>query len=151
MRNAPSVTYPVGRSVFCACLMCGVAGLGLLIVLVGSIYGSWRATLACGVVWCVWVAVAMWAWRRMPQGLLAWQSGRARPGGALGVLGSWSWASEAYQEGVALKDVERVYDFQLAMLLRLHNPDGARTWIWVERAAEPSRWLVLRRALLAHA
>ena len=42
-------------------------------------------------------------------------------------------------------------DLQRAMLLRLHNPDGARTWIWVERLAEPSRWLDLRRALLAHA
>ena len=76
---------------------------------------------------------------------------RMRPEAPQGSSGVWSWASEAYREGVELKRVERVYDLQRAMLLRLHNPDGARTWIWVERLAEPSRWLDLRRALLAHA
>ncbi|WP_157538908.1 hypothetical protein [Hydrogenophaga flava] len=151
MRNAPSVTYPAGRSSFCARLMCGAGLLGLLAVLMGFIYGSWRTAVFCGVVWCVWLLLAMWTWRRMPRGKLAWQSDRVRSEVPLGSSGVWFWASEAYQEGVELNRVERVYDLQRAMLLRLHNPDGACTWIWVERLAEPTRWLDLRRALLAHA
>jgi hypothetical protein len=151
MRNAPSVTYPVGRSAFCARLLFGVAAMGLLGVLMSVIYGTWRTTLTTSVAWCVWGTVALWAWRRMPRGQLVWHSDRVQPEGPQGVQGVWSWASEAYQEGVALKQVERVYDLQLAMLLRLRNPDGARTWVWVERVAEPARWLELRRALLAHA
>ncbi|WP_066153367.1 hypothetical protein [Hydrogenophaga pseudoflava] len=151
MRNAPSVTYPVGRSSFYARLMWGAGVSGLLGVLMSFVYGSWRTAVFCGVVWCLWLLGSMWAWRRMPRGKLAWQSDRMRPEAPQGSSGVWSWASEAYREGVELKRVERVYDLQRAMLLRLHNPDGARTWIWVERLAEPSRWLDLRRALLAHA
>lgn len=151
MRNAPSVMYPVGRSVFCARLMWGAAGLGLLGVLMGLIYGSWRSAMVCGVVWCLWLSMMTWSWQRMPRGRLAWQSDRMPTDALKEVPGIWSWASEAYQEGVELKRVERVYDLQRAMLLRLHNPDGARIWIWVERLAEPARWLDLRRALLAHA
>ncbi|MFC3684997.1 hypothetical protein [Hydrogenophaga luteola] len=151
MRNAPSVTYPVGRSSFCAHLMWGAALFGLLGVFMGVVYESGRAAMVCGVVWSVWCVVAMWAWRRMPRGQLAWQSDRMRAESSPELSGVWSWVSEAYQEGVELNRVERVYDLQRAMLLRLHNPDGACTWVWVERLAEPSRWLDLRRALLAHA
>ncbi|MDQ7743256.1 hypothetical protein [Hydrogenophaga pseudoflava] len=150
MRNAPSVTYPVGRSVLCVRLMDAVAGLGLLGVLVGGIQGSWRVALVCSLVWGLWVVVALWARQRMAQGTLAWLPDQV-PEGPSGEPGVWSWASGAYQEGVALKRVERIYDLQRAMLLRLHNPDGARTWIWVERGTEPGRWLDLRRALVAHA
>lgn len=151
MHNAPSVTYPVGRSVWYARLMGGVAVLGLLGVVLGGVYGSWRAALVCGPVWGLWLAAALWARRRLPQGKLSWLPDRVEPDGPLGAPGVWSWASGAYRQGVALKRVERVYDLQRAVLLRLHNPDGACTWIWVERSTEPGRWLDLRRALVAHA
>lgn len=120
-------------------------------VLMGGIYGSWGTAMVCGVVWCGWLLGAVRAWRRMPRGRLAWQPDRVQAEAPQGLPGIWLWASEAYQEGVALKKVERVYDLQRAMLLRLHNPDGACIWIWVERLADPARWLDLRRALLAHA
>lgn len=65
--------------------------------------------------------------------------------------GEWVWSSAAYLEGVTLRRVERVYDLQAWMLLRLHNPDGARIWAWVERSADLRCWDDLRRALVAHA
>ena len=151
MRNAPSVTYPVGRSAFCTRLMLGIAALGLMGVILEAGYGTWRSALAGGVAWCAWSMVAVWGWWRQREGRLAWLADRVRPEDPLGLPGVWHWVSEAYKEGVALSRVERVYDLQSTMLLRLHNPDGACTWVWVERSRDPARWLDLRRVLMAHA
>lgn len=150
MRNAPSVKYLVGRSSFCARLMLGIAGLGLLGVALGAGYGSFHSTWAGGVAWCAWAMVAGWAWWRQPQGQLRWEADLVRPEDPQGMPGVWFWGSDASFEGVALKHVERVYDLQSTMLLRLHHPDGTDLWIWVERVVNPARWIDLRRVLMAH-
>lgn len=153
MHSAPSVTYPVGRSVFLARLSFGIAGLGLLAVALCVVYGAWSPAALLGLAWCGWAVVAWRSWTRQAQGHLVWRaSGDQRrdadsPAGG----GAWSWSSAAYQEGVGLRRVERVYDLQVWVLLCLHNPDGARTWVWAERRSDPLRWDDLRRALCAHA
>jgi toxin CptA len=150
MRNAPSVKYPVGRSAFCAHLMLGIAGLGLLGVVLGAGYGALPPGWVGGVAWCAWSTAAMWAWWRQPRGQLVWEADLARPDDPLGMPGAWFWVGGARLEGVALKQVERVYDLQSTMLLRLSHNGGAGSWIWVDRSADPVRWLDLRRALMAH-
>jgi hypothetical protein len=139
MHSAPSVSYPVGRSVVLAGLLAAAAALGMVAVFAGVAYLSWAGAATAGLAWCGWVASSLWAWGRQPHGQLSWRAG------------TWSWVSEAYREGVGLLRVERVYDLQGAILLRLHNADGARTWVWVERRGDPARWHDLRRALIAHA
>lgn len=153
MRSAPSVRYPVGRSLFCGSLLIATGVLGLVAVLLGWHHGGGASGGMVAVVWLLWLTGSVAAWRRQPQGVLLW-----RPPGDPGALDKdalpddgWFWSSAAYREGVALRRVERVYDFQAAMLLRLYNPDGASSWAWVERRSDPPRWSDLRRALWAHA
>jgi hypothetical protein len=153
MRTAPSVRYPVGRSVFWGGLLGVLSALGLVAVVLGARYGGVESGATVGAVWILWLVGAVLAWRRQPQGSLHWQppAGVAVPDPGLPGAGGWSWSSAAYREGVSLLRVERVYDFQITVLLRLHNPDGATSWAWVERRADPARWSDLRRALWAHA
>lgn len=153
MRSAPSVTYPVGRSVLWLGLLMVAGFLGMVALVLGAFYdlGFWG--LLGSIAWLIWGVAGIQAWRRQPQGRLAWVPFRGHgletslPPSA----GHWSWSSAAYLEGVVLRRVERVHDLQAWMLLRLHNPDGARTWVWVERRSDPDRWDDLRRALWAHA
>lgn len=154
MRSAPSVSYPVGRSVLLSRLLWLLGFLGLVAVSLGALYGTAFGALVSAVAWAAWGGLMTVVWRRQPQGRLAWAASRQphavdplRPAQA----GNWSWFSSAYLEGVVLQRVERVHDLQAWMLLRLHNPDGARTWVWVERRSDPVRWDDLRRALWSHA
>lgn len=155
MRSAPSVSYPVGRSAFLAALLTGAGLLSLLALLLYLFdtpqvsAGGWGLLAA----WTGWAGVAVVAWRRQACGRLSWHASSRRAGeqmpGTSG--GEWVWSSAAYLEGVTLQRVERVYDLQAWMLLRLHNPDGARIWAWVERSGDLRCWDDLRRALVAHA
>lgn len=153
MRSAPSVRYPVGRSFFWLGLLVSTGALGLVAVLMGWHYGGSFSAGVAALAWSFWVTGSVVAWRRQPQGMLLWRP----PGNSEVVDGDsppgegWSWSSAAYREGVALRRVERVYDFQKAVLLRLYNPDGASSWAWVERRSDPARWGDLRRAMWAHA
>ena len=152
MHSAPSVTFPVGRSAFLGGLLAGSGVLGMLAVFADMVCCRGAGAASAGLLWCGWAATGVWAWTRQPQGRLSWRAGDSRTleTGAR-AAGHWSWVSGAYREGVALLRVERVYDLQGVMLLRLHNADGARTWVWVERRSDPARWQDLRRALVAHA
>lgn len=141
MRNAPSVSYLVGRSAFLGGLTVGVGVLGMTAVVLVITYGNLSAGLLLFPVWLVW-ALAAWRMRsRQVHGRLTWSAKESE----------WSWSSAAYLHGVGLSRVERVYDLQAWILLRLHNPDGARIWVWAERQRDPVHWDALRRALRAHA
>lgn len=151
MQSAPSVSYPVGRSFFSG-LLYGVAGLVALLA-VGMLASTSRFwAFVGGVAWLFWVALAWRAWHTQPCGRLCWEAAPRRHAPDDGpVAGRWVWFSDAYREGVGLRRVERIYDLQRRMLVRLHNPDGVVLWAWVERAADPPRWDDLRRALHAGA
>jgi len=154
MRNAPSVRYPVGRCAFYARWLLGLGALGLL-ALAGGWWVSGNLSEAVGlpwvgaVLWLLWVGFATRSWRRTPGGLLQWDaladSATGQP-----LAGAWVWSSEAYQDGVTLLRVDTVLDLQSLVLLRLHYPDAASSWAWVEQKREPARWNELRRALVAH-
>jgi hypothetical protein len=151
MRSAPSVTYPVGRCAFYAWLLVASGGFCLIVMAWSArMVPSW--SLAVGLLlWLMYGVVATLSWRHSPIGCLHWDA-MATPMDDLSKReGAWLWHSAAYQDGVALLRVERVQDLQRWMLLRLHNSDGARTWVWVARASDPQRWDDLRRAVVAHA
>lgn len=152
MRSAPSVTYPVGRSVLFLRLLLVVGVLCMAASVLAFSFGLGWWALVGGLAWVVWVMTVTRAWQRQPQGRLAWEPSteRAVDPALRTEAGHWSWFSAAYLGGVALQRVERVHDLQAWMLLRLHNPDGARTWVWVERGSDPDRWDDLRRALWLH-
>lgn len=154
MRNAPSVRYPVGRCALYARWLLFLGALGLM-----ALAGGWWVSgntakpgvvlLAGGVLWLFWIGFALWSWQRTPVGLLQWDA-QADSATERNLAGAWSWRSEAYQDGVTLLRVEAMLDLQTHMLLRLHNPDAASSWAWVERSRDPLRWNEIRRALIAH-
>lgn len=157
MRNAPSVLYPVGRCVFYARLLVWLGLLGLVALLAGGWWysgesagglASRRAAVLAGA--GLWLGFAWWGWQRAPRGLLQWDAlaASAVPGAQ---AGAWRWRSEAYQEGAVLQRVELMLDLQSRVLLRLHNPDAATSWVWLERSQDQARWDDLRRALVANA
>lgn len=151
MRNAPSVTFPVGRCRFYA-LMLALLGAGGLAVLGAWWAGAdaaprWQGVLG-GAVWMGWLAFAGWSWLHSPVGQLTWDASAlsadrsARPG-------AWLWRPASSPEGTPLHRVEQVLDLQARMLLRLHHADARSRWVWVARAQDPVRWCDLRRALVA--
>lgn len=153
MRNAPSVRYPVGRCVLYGWWLLGLGALGLL-ALAGGWWVSGTTAEAGGlmtgvVLWLLWMGFAIWSWQRTPDGLLRWDA-LADSAAGPSLAGAWVWHSEAYKDGVTLRRVDAVLDLQDRVLLRLHNPDAASSWAWVERARDPLRWNEFRRALMAH-
>jgi hypothetical protein len=132
----------------------GLGALGLLALaggwwVSGKTDGAGGVSLVGFVLWLFWVGFAIWSWQRTPEGLLQWDA-LADSAAGQSLTGAWVWYSEAYQDGVTLLWVDAVLDLQDHVLLRLHNPDAARSWAWVERARDPLRWNEFRRALMAH-
>jgi len=158
MQNAPSVDYPVGRSVFWAGLLglLGLAGL-LCLALWWWLLGPQpqarllhRALLAGGLLLCAgWAVWARLSWLHAPVGRLRWDAlaPAARAGGRS--AGAWRWFSVPFPEGAPLSDVTVVLDLQSRVLLRLADPGGRLRWVWAERGCDPQRWPGLRRALAA--
>jgi toxin CptA len=137
MHNAPSVSYPVGRSRFSA-------GVLLLIWLVAAVAiarwwaqvqaPGWRVGAAALLLVCagLWAA---WNWAHSPVGSLAWNGA------------AWNWASrQASEEG----EPEVSLDLQRWLLLRWSSDQRIR-WFWVERGRGVERWDDLRRAVYSRA
>ena len=149
MHSAPSVSYPVGRSRFLMGLLLAVGLLALSgVAAVVMFMPAWARVWALAG-WVGWGGVAVVAWRRQPQGWLQWMPD-SQVSSVAPCPGRWMWRSVAYQDGVSLRCIERVQDWQTCMLLRLRNPDGARLWVWVEQRGDPACWDDLRRAVVAH-
>ena len=136
MHNAPSVTYPVGRSSLAGALLGTVWACGALCCLAwwwqGA--GGWRLALMAAVV-AIAGACAWRAWVRSAAGTLAW-SGEC-----------WTWHAAGKEESGA---PEVSVDLQ-AMLLVRWNGDATHRWLWLERANDPPRWADLRRAVYSRA
>ena len=135
--NAPSVTYPLGRSRFQAWMVSVLWLAALLVVgawVVTSQYVGWRQSL--GLVLVVGAGLAaLHGWKNSPVGQLAW-NGQV-----------WRWEGPGYQAGVAEYELSVALDLQNLMLLRIENQAHAKLWLWVERRAFPARWSDLRRAV----
>lgn len=133
MHNAPSVSYPVGRSRF------HVIGL-LVIALVGIATGLlWRQQAQPPVwqqilfllVWLLSSSAAVWRWRDSPCGVLRWD----------GQLWHWDLGGSTVIGQLTVQ-----LDLQHVLLLHLRAASGAATWFWLERGGETILWDALRRA-----
>jgi hypothetical protein len=132
MHNAPTVSYPVGRSHFQAWLamvMLLTALITQLAWFTQALWG-WRQGFM-GVAFGLAVALALFEWRRSLQGTIAWD----------GVV----WRFNGGQQPVIGQVLVRL-DFQFMMLLTLTPLTGQRLWLWAERRRDAARWLSLRRA-----
>ncbi len=138
MHNAPSVSYPVGRSRFAAWLagFLWLAGLGVLVLwLLPPAAPGWRQALAAALV-LLSGAVVVRGWFNMPQGELSWDGQY------------WAWASEgACRQGTVTVHL----DMQHRLLLRFQGAGGAAQWLWPERKKQSARWDDLRRAVYSRA
>jgi toxin CptA len=138
MHNAPSVTYPVGRSRLAALLLAGVwlAGAAALGAWAAQDAGPpWRTALASALL-ALTGCNAWLAWWRSPVGELGWDAT------------AWRWTPAGSAAEPA--QVACVLDLQAALLLRT-SCQGRTRWLWARRAALPARWPDLRRAVYSRA
>jgi toxin CptA len=139
MHNAPSVTYPVGRSLFAACLYAATWGSAALAIVtwtmqsqaVGLRHAGAAAALAFA---AAWLALAWW---RSPTGDMSW-SGAA-----------WQWVGDG-APAAAGHPVVRL-DLQRWLLLEWRGGSGGVLWLWAERRRLPVHWQPLRRAVYSPA
>ncbi len=137
MHNAPSVTYPVGRSRFALGLVLAAWIAGLLACLLWWWQvqpAQWRGALAGALV----AASGMWGlrvWSHSELGALSWDGQ------------DWSWSGTAVTEEGS---PQTSLDMQRWMLVRWSGR-GASRWLWLDRSAAPARWDDLRRAVYSRA
>ncbi|MEJ8848985.1 hypothetical protein [Variovorax rhizosphaerae] len=138
MHNAPSVSYPMGRSRVAARLLVAIwaAGAGCAAWVCWQIgAGGWRATmLACSVLLAALAAGAL--------------LGRQRPGELRFDGRDWRMTGAVNFRAARLTPA---LDFQSLMLVRLWAPKRRHRWLWLERRSAPERWLELRRAVYSRA
>ncbi len=138
MHNAPSVSYPVGRSRFTGVMLLATWLVGAVTALWWWIsqpgVASWRLGLMTAVLVLAGLAAA-WNWWHSPEGTLAWDGE------------TWNWAgTSAGKIGVLCVAL----DLQDHLLLHWIGSSTPR-WLWVERAAHAPRWGDLRRAVYSRA
>ena len=155
MQNAPSVTYPVGRSAFDGVSTLALASVSACALVWGG-WSAWQSSPASVLwvrwlsglgVWLVWVALAAWRWRVQPQGSLRWDA-QAAPFFLEEAPGAWFWVNENSGEAPMPVEIERTFDGQSVLLLRLRRSMRPDLWVWPHRGADPARWDDFRRALV---
>jgi toxin CptA len=149
MHNAPSVSYPVGRSRFALGILLAawLAGfVGILLWLAQSQQHRPQAVLA----FVLALGSGVWAaasWLRSASGRLVWT----------GSAWTWCCGSEDADGGVDVEvSPEVILDVQHSLLLRLQPEPGDRSsarvvWAWLDRGPHLSRWHDLRRAVYSRA
>jgi toxin CptA len=136
MHDAPSVSYPAGRSRFAASLLLGIwlPGCAAALLWHARGQGGWRPGAMLAVLAAAGLFAA-WHWWRAPAGTLTWDGE------------DWRWSVHS---GAAAPGVEVALDLQRVLLLHWKAGGGSH-WIWLERAARAERWDDLRRAVYSRA
>ena len=137
MHNAPSVSYPVGRSLLAGGVAAALWLLGVLVTaqwVSQSPVSGWRL-IAAAIVPALGALVAGWSWWTLPRGTLAWDGQ------------SWAWSCAA---GAHLGAVGVCLDLQKCLLLHFRSQPTA-SWLWLERSQCAERWDDLRRAVYSRA
>lgn len=135
MHNAPSVSYPVGRSRLAGLLAGGLWAAGAAVALLWlneAQAPGWRQACA-GLTLAVIGVWALHSWLRSPCGELQWDGA--------------SWTAP-HEHGVGTLEV--ALDLQHSLLVRWQSPQSAR-WFWLERRRLAQRWPDLRRAVYSPA
>jgi hypothetical protein len=154
MQNAPSVSYPVGRSSLEALALLALSTVGggaivwawwvdRLTVSAPSFWAPWLLGLG---VWMAWTIAAAGHWWRQPAGALKWDA-QAAPDRLDGQPGVWFWLPQLGDLKPVAVQPEQVFDWQGWVLLRLRRSKRAAMWVWLERRGDPTHWDDVRRAL----
>lgn len=143
MRNAPSVTAPVGRSRFGQCLTLCAWSSAVLLLLAWAVHvpAHPQRQLLVGGLLALWAVLAWREQRHAPCGLLHWDGA------------SWWFAGGGNSQEVA---PAVVLDLQRVLLLRIDAAapapaDPRVRWCWMEAGPDRPQWLALRRALYSRA
>jgi toxin CptA len=155
MHHAPSVSLPVGRSLwaFRLALLAWLAGCGALLLWWSSAEPSGGRLAALLAAQLIAGGIAWHAWHTAPRGLLRWD-------GSL-----WHWeaaAGQAHGQPCTLREPAVVLDFQSLVLVGTRAADGAParavpSQLWLERSsagpgpAGDACWQALRRAVYSRA
>lgn len=137
MHHAPSVDFPVGRSLWVGALLVIAGGSGLAASLVWAAQGNTPGFWPVGAVLLA-LALFAWAaldWLRTPFGVLSWD-GR-----------QWRWTGAP--QGVGR--VRVCLDLQGLLLLQWRADSASTAWLWLEARCSPGRWSDLRRAVYSRA
>ena len=140
MHNAPSVSYPTGRSVVQQHCVIGLALCTCAVTVAWALQGAQALQLGvCGVSGAL-AAWLSWRWLQAPAADLVWDGEH--------------WLLHAQEGGVPGR-LRLCADAQHILLLRWDAlstaGSGVRTrWLWLARSAAPAHWLALRRAVVQH-
>ena len=135
MHNAPTVSYPVGRSHVQGALLIFLlfAALATLFLWRAHALWGWRQGLMTTTL-CLAALFAWQEWRRTRQGLLIWDGD--------------SWCLGTAQSSVT-GSMSVQLDFQFILLLKITPLRGPPLWLWAERKRLEPLWTPLRRAVFS--
>ncbi|HYW55991.1 MAG TPA: hypothetical protein VE934_03475 [Polaromonas sp.] len=137
MHNPPAVVYPLRRSRVSGLLLVATWLAGAVVFLLwwgtATVF-DWRQSSA-GAALVLGGVIAGWGWKNSPDGQLRWD-GQV-----------WCWQGPEGHASTPALELSVAIDFQQVLLLKLKNHDNAVCWLWVERQAQPERWMDLRRAV----
>jgi hypothetical protein len=134
MHSAPAVGFQTGRSRWHLGAVVLVSVLGFLS---WTAFTTTQAQLVSIVVFvCLLFSsgLAILAWRNSPQGLLQWDGQH------------WSWSLAGDPEPCSLR---LVLDFQTVLLVGVKTNRHQSEWLWLEPKSDDSKWVSLRRAVIA--
>lgn len=144
--HSPAVRYPVVRSRTLA----GV-GLGMLALSAAALLAWWLGGVAAAgavggaALWLACAGLAVWHWRRSPQGWLCWEAGQWR----------WQAAREGDGEEGAWPLAAPRVSVDAGALLLVHctapGRPGVVLTLCMERRTAPQDWGDLRRAVYSAA
>ena len=139
MHDAPSVSYPVGRSRSADRLLsivwtCGVCCVAAACYRFDS--ADWR--------------VGLLALSIIGAGAAAWRSTLRRTASVELSFDGRHW-SLAGSSGLGAAGAKAALDFQSSLLVCLTDADRSRRWVWLDRSTLPERWQDLRRAVYSRA
>ena len=145
MHDAPSVSFPVGRCVWCHRLVLALWCAGFMCALA---VGWWARqpwallglVLVFGLGGAVYFALQSW-----PSGRLLWRSGVPAP------VRGWWWQTDEQGPTESVTELLVLADLQSGMLLALRLSTKRRLTLWVRRAHAPLHWQALRQAIWFHA
>ena len=143
-RRAPAVLYPVRRSVAlgAALVVLLLAGAAVLWAwLAEGAMLSWVSVCTAAGVWLVAAAGVVHFWRQQFVGALRWDG--------------QGWVLEGDGPEKIFRALsappEVLLDLQAHLWVCVSPWGHHRTWLWLERASQPERWLDMRRAVYSRA
>ncbi|MFZ9373849.1 MAG: hypothetical protein ACO258_05380 [Burkholderiaceae bacterium] len=153
MHNAPSVSFPVGRSRFPLSPLL-VIWAGAALVLAAWAQATQADSTAVGAAIALWLAcgaAAAWGWRRQAAGWLCWEGDAWRC--YAGAVPEEVQQPDAVDDAAGLPGIaghaECTLDLQSRLWVRFAGEDGRVRWWWLREQDAPAQWAALRRALFA--